>query len=409
MKQPEGPNSLVPFNRPSLIGKEFAYMAEALEEMHISGDGEFSKRCHARLEQVLSVPRALLTTSCTHALEMIALLLNVQPGCEVIVPSFAFASIANAFALRGAKIVFADVRPDTMNIDESKLPGLITGRTRAVAVVHYAGVGCEMDPIVSICQDHGIVLVEDNAHGLFGKYRGQLLGTFGLMSALSFHETKNLIAGEGGAILLNDPALIERAEIIREKGTNRARFHRGEIDKYTWVDLGSSYLPSDLLAAFLFAQLECWQRIQSLREAVWRRYHWALQDWAAQNGVTRPVVPEHCQQAYHMYYLVMPSRQARDGLIEFLKARGIHAAFHYQPLHLSRMGHQYGGRAGDCPVSEDVSERLVRLPFFNSLSPHEQSRVTNSVCAFNCPPRDHLAPSPACGDKLSRHAPLRQP
>ena len=264
-----------------------------------------------------------------------------------------------------------------------------------MAVVHYAGVGCEMGPIASICKDRGVALVEDNAHGLFGRYRGQLLGTFGLMAALSFHETKNLIAGEGGAILLNDPALIERAEIIREKGTNRAGFHRGQVDKYTWVDLGSSYLPSDLLAAFLLAQLECWQRIQSLRESVWHRYHGALQDWAAQNGVAQPVVPEHCQQAYHMYYLVMPSRQVRDGLIEFLKVRGIHATFHYQPLHLSRMGHLHGGRAGDCPVAENVSERLVRLPFFNSLSPLEQSHVTNSVCSFNCPPRDHLAPSPA--------------
>jgi len=230
---------------------------------------------------------------------------------------------------------------------------------------------------------------------LFGKYRSRLLGTFGVMSALSFHETKNLIAGEGGAILLNDPALIERAEIIREKGTNRAAFHRGQVDKYTWVDLGSSYLPSDLLAAFLLAQLECWQRIQSLREAVWRRYDKALQDWAAENGVAQPSVPEHCQQAYHMYYLVMPTRQARDGLIEFLKTRGIHATFHYQPLHLSRMGHLRGGRAGDCPVAEDVSERLVRLPFFNSLSPHEQSHVTNSVCSFNCLPQNHLAPLPA--------------
>ena len=323
-----------------------------------------------------------------------ALLLNVEPGSEVIVPSFTFVSTANAFALRGAKIVFADVRPDTMNIDEAKLPGLITQRTKAVAVVHYAGVGCEMDSIMSTCKERGVALVEDNAHGLFGKYRGKLLGTFGSMSALSFHETKNLVAGEGGAILLNDPALIQRAEIIREKGTNRAGFHRGEVDKYTWVDLGSSYLPSDLLAAFLLAQLECWERIQSLREAVWHKYHHDLKEWAARNAVMQPFVPEHCEQAYHMYYLVMPSRQARDGFIEFLKDRGIHAAFHYQPLHTSRMGRQYEGRPGDCPVTEDISERLVRLPFFNSLSPQEQSRVINAVCAFNCPRQDQLAAAP---------------
>jgi dTDP-4-amino-4,6-dideoxygalactose transaminase len=395
MSQPDRLPLSIPFNRPSLSGQEFTYMAKALEEMHIAGDGKYSKACHACLEKILGVPRALLTTSCTHALEMAALLLDVQPGCEVIVPSFTFVSTANAFALRGAGIVFADSRPDTMNIDEGKLPGLITPRTKAVVVVHYAGVGCEMDAIGSICRERGIAVVEDNAHGLFGKYRGRLLGTFGSMAALSFHETKNLIAGEGGAILLNDPSLIEQAEIIREKGTNRAKFFRGQVDKYTWIDLGSSYLPSDLLAAFLFAQLESRDRIQSLRAGVWGRYHEALKDWADQNGVQRPTIPPHCEQAYHMYYLLMPSPRARDGLIELLKDRGIHAVFHYQPLHLSRMGKVYGGAAGDCPVAEDVSERLVRLPFFNSLSPQEQSYVTDAIISFKCPPQDHRVASGA--------------
>ncbi len=370
----------IPFNRPSLAGREFANMAEAVDRMHISGDGGFSKACHARLERLVGCPRALLTTSCTHALEMAALLLDVRPGDEVIVPSFTFVSTANPFALRGAKIVFADVRPDTLNLDESQLDRLITPRTVAVVVVHYAGVGCEMDAIQSTCERRGVAVVEDNAHGLFGAYRGRPLGSFGRLATLSFHETKNLTCGEGGALLVNDPSLVARAEVVREKGTNRAAFFRGQVDKYTWTDLGSSYLPSDLLAAFLLAQLDDAPRLQAQRQAVWERYHAGLAAWARRTGARRPAVPSHCRQAFHLYYLLLPTPAARDGLIEHLGRHGIHAVFHYQPLHASPVGRRYG--PADCPVSEDVSGRLVRLPFYNTLSPAEQDRVTGCVEAF---------------------------
>lgn len=287
----------IPFNKPHLTGKEIFYMAEAVSNGHISGDGRFTKQCHSLLEQTLGVPRALLTTSCTHALEMAAILLNIKPGDEVIVPSFTFVSTVNAFVLRGAMPVFCDIRPDTLNLDETLLPGLITDKTRAIVPVHYAGVGCEMDIILRIAADRGIAVVEDNAHGLFGKYRGKLLGTFGCLATQSFHETKNLHCGEGGALLINDPAYIERAEIIREKGTNRSRFFRGEVDKYSWVDVGSSYLPSDLLAAFLLAQLESREDIQAKRKLLWNRYLQGLSGWAAANSVRLPIVPQHCEQA----------------------------------------------------------------------------------------------------------------
>jgi dTDP-4-amino-4,6-dideoxygalactose transaminase len=384
MSEAETTGHDIPFNRACLVGREFVFMAKALDQMHVSGDGGYSKACHALLERLLGVPKALLTTSCTHALEMAALLLEIAPGDEVIVPSFTFVSTANAFALRGAKIVFADIRPDTLNIDESKLERLITGRTRVVVAVHYGGVSCEMDAIMGVCAARRIVLVEDNAHGMFGKYRGRPLGTFGTIAALSFHETKNVTCGEGGAILVNDPSLIEQADIIRQKGTNRVRFFRGEVDKYTWVGLGSSYLPSDLLAAFLLAQLESSEYIQSLRQAVWNRYHQGLEAWANRWDVKRPEVPAHCQQAYHMYYLVMPTPAARDGLIDWLKSRGVSAVFHYQPLHLSKMGESFGGRAGDCPVTERISPRLLRLPFFNLLSVEDQAFVIDAVSRFRC-------------------------
>src|SRR5437763_1680174 len=271
---------MIPFNKPCVVGKEFEYIQQAAENLHLSGDGPFTKRCEEFIEQELGVPRVLLTTSCTHALEMAALLLNIQAGDEVIVPSFTFVSTVNAFILRGARPVFIDVRPDTLNLDESKLEQLITSRTRAVVAVHYAGVGCEMDSILEIAGRHNVAVIEDNAHGLFGKYRGKYLGTFGSLASLSFHETKNFSCGEGGALLVNDPQFIERAEIIREKGTDRRRFFRGEVDKYTWVDLGSSYLPSDILAAFLYAQLETRELIQSRRAQIWSYYNEHLKDWA---------------------------------------------------------------------------------------------------------------------------------
>lgn len=373
----------IPFNRPSLMGNEIAYITQSVTEGHISGDGAFTKRCHALLEELLGA-RVLLTTSCTHALEMAALLLDIQPGDEVIVPSFTFVSTVNAFVLRGATPVFCDIRPDTLNLDETLLPRLITERTRAIVPVHYAGVGCEMDEILRLANERGIAVVEDNAHGLFGKYRGQYLGTFGALATQSFHETKNVYCGEGGALLINDLHYAERAEIIREKGTNRSRFFRGQVDKYTWVDIGSSYLPSDVLAAFLLAQLEVRELIQSRRRHIWERYHAALAPWAERNGVRQPVVPAHCEQAYHMYYLLLPSLAARTALIEHLKARRILAVFHYLPLHLSDMGRRFGGREGDCPVTERVSDCLLRLPFYNTLSEEDQDRVIDAVTAFDC-------------------------
>lgn len=375
--------SRIPFNKPSLAGNEFRYMAEALERGHISGDGSFTERCHSLLEQYLQVKKVFLTPSGTHALELIALLLDVGPGDEVIVPSFTFVSTANAFVLRGARPVFADIRPDTLNLDETRLECLITPRTKAIVVVHYAGVGCEMDAILEIARRHGVAVVEDNAHGLFGAYKGKPLGTFGPLAALSFHETKNITCGEGGALIINALQYIERAEIIREKGTDRTRFFRGEVDRYTWIDVGSSYVLSDLLAAFLYAQLEAREDIQRKRRRLWEYYAEHLKDWAEAHGVRLPHVPPHCQQSYHMFYLLMPSLAERQALIAHLKARGILSVFHYQPLHLSAMGRRFGGRPGDCPVSENVSDRLLRLPFYNDLSEANQARVVAAVKEFN--------------------------
>jgi dTDP-4-amino-4,6-dideoxygalactose transaminase len=382
----------IPFNRPFSTEAGFDYIREAITAMHLSGDGAFSKKCHAFLEAALGCRKALLTTSCTHALEMSALLLDIQPGDEVIVPSFTFVSTVNAFVLRGARPVFCDIRRDTLNLDERLLEGLITERTRAIVPVHYAGVGCEMDVISAIADRHGIAVVEDNAHGLFGKYRGQYLGTFGSMATLSFHETKNFSCGEGGALLINDEQYLERAEIIREKGTNRSRFFRGQVDKYTWTDIGSSYLPSDLLAAFLYAQLEMRDEIQSSRKRLWEYYMAHLGAWAEDHEVQLPTVPQHCDQAYHMFYILMPSLERRQEFIAALKERDIHTAFHYLPLHLSSMGEQLGGKPGDCPVTEDVSDRLVRLPFFNGMTEDQQARVIEAIQDF-APRYRHIARS----------------
>lgn len=369
----------IPFNQPSLIGNELTYITEVIRAGHSSGDGPYTKRCHALLETQLGIPKALLTTSCTHALEMAALLLDIQPGDEVIVPDFTFVSTVNAFVLRGARPVFADIRPDTLNLDETQLEELVTPRTRAVVPVHYAGVSCEMDAILEVAGRHGIAVVEDNAHGLFGKYKGRYLGTFGCLATQSFHETKNFTCGEGGALLINDPHYAERAEIIREKGTNRSRFFRGQVDKYTWVDIGSSYLPSDILAAFLYAQLEAREQIQAKRQHIWHYYYDRLQDWAAAHDVRLPVVPPHCEQPYHMFYLLLPSLAQRQALIAHLKSQGILAVFHYLPLHLSDMGRKFGGQTGDCPVTEDLSDRLLRLPFYNDLSEADQERVCLAI------------------------------
>lgn len=372
-------NYPIPFNQSSLLGRELEYISQAMTLGQIAGDQTFSRKCHALLEQLLGVPKAMATTSCTHALEMCALLLDIQPGDEVIVPSFTFVSTANAFALRGARIIFADIRPDTLNLNEEQLEGLISSRTKAVVPVHYAGIGCEMEVIGSIAARHALSVVEDNAHGLFGKFRGRWLGSFGCLAAQSFHETKNITCGEGGALLINDARLIERAEIIREKGTDRSRFFRGQVDKYSWVDIGSSYVMSDVLAAFLYGQLEVWQTIQAQRQRIWEYYDQRLRAWAQERGIGCPVVPDYCEQSWHMYYLVMPSLEKRQALISFLKSRGILSVFHYVPLHLSSMGLRMGGRKGDCPVSEEKSERLVRLPFYNRLSQADQDCVIAAV------------------------------
>jgi dTDP-4-amino-4,6-dideoxygalactose transaminase len=372
----------IPFNKPCFEGKELVYIAEAISRGHISGDGVFTQKCSELFQKELRCQKVLLTTSCTHALEIAALLLDIKPGDEVIVPSFTFVSTANAFALHGARIVFADSRPDTLNIDETRLEELITPRTRAVVPVHYAGVGCEMDAIMEIAHRHNLLVIEDNAHGLFGKYKGQYLGTFGHMATLSFHETKNFTCGEGGALLINDAAYAQRAEIIREKGTNRSQFFRGEVDKYTWRDIGSSYLPSDMLAGFLFAQLEERQHILSHRLHIWNRYNSSLAEWAKRRGIGLPFVPSHCEQSFHMFYLLMPSSELQQSFIEYMKSFGIHCVFHYLSLHLSKMGLQYGGKAGQCPVCEDVSVRLVRLPFYNKLTEDEQGYIIDKMLLF---------------------------
>jgi dTDP-4-amino-4,6-dideoxygalactose transaminase len=372
----------IPFNKPTNVGKEIEYIQQAIQSSHLSGDGSFTKRSHAILEQAMNVPKVLLTTSCTHALEMSALLLDLKDGDEVIVPSFTFVSSINAFALRGVKPVFVDVRPDTLNLDETKLERLITPKTRAIVVVHYAGVGCEMDAIMEIADRHGIPVVEDNAHGLFGKYKGKDLGTFGVMATQSFHETKNLTSGEGGALIINDGKYFEEAEIIREKGTNRSRFFRGQVDKYTWVNVGSSYLPSEILAAHLCAQLEKREEIQAARRKIWETYYTELGGWAEENHVQMPFVPAHCEQTYHMFYMLFPSLEARTAAIEHLKERGIQAVFHYLPLHLSPMGEKYGGKAGDCPVTEQVSDQLIRLPFYTNMTDDEQKAVIAALKEF---------------------------
>lgn len=376
----------IPLNRAACMGREREYVADVLASGGLGGGGVYTARARANLETAFGAPAALLTGSCSDALEMAAILLDLQPGDEVIVPSFAFVTDAGAFALRGARIVFADVRPDTFCLDETRLESLIGSRTRAIVLIHYAGVACEMDAIMELAARHGIAVIEDLAHGPFAAYKGRPLGSFGALTCLSFHETKNFSCGEGGALLVNDPALVPRAAIVHEKGTDKSRFMLGEVDKYTWRDLGGSYAPSELQAACLLGQLEARQTIQDKRARLWRRYDEGLAAWAAASGVERPVVPAHCDPAYHTYFLVMPNRAARDGLIEHLRDRAILAVFHYVPLHLSEMGRRYGGdhgtSAGALPGAERAGSCLVRLPFFNTLTDEEQSEVIAAVTAF---------------------------
>jgi len=370
------------FNRPWCAPRTAEYVNRAFENGQTAGNGPFSRECAEFIARAMGAPRVLMTPSCTDALEMAALLLDIHAGDEIIVPTYTFVSTANAFVLQGARPVFVDVRPDTLNMDERLVEAAITPRTRAIVVVHYAGVACDMDAVGAIARRHGIPIVEDNAHGLFARYRGRMLGTFGCLAAQSFHETKNYSCGEGGALVINDETLIDRAEIIHEKGTDRRQFFRGVVDKYTWRDIGSSFVLSDLLAACLAAQFAAASTIRENRQAIWTRYAAELAGWARSEGVQTPYVPAECEQPFHMFYLTMRTAAARDALIEHLAGHSILAVSHYQPLHLSRMGQRFGGRAGTHPVSESVSQRLVRLPFHAGLSASDQGRVIHAVSQF---------------------------
>jgi dTDP-4-amino-4,6-dideoxygalactose transaminase len=372
----------VPFNRPCLAGGELGYVKEAIERGQLSANGHFTGRCEALLEGELGASRVLLTTSCTHALEMAAMLLSIEPGDEVILPSFTFVSTANAFVNYGARPVFVDVRADTLNLDEAQVERRIGPRTRAIVAVHYGGVACELDALLEIAARRKVPLVEDNAHGLFARYRGKPLGTFGVVGTQSFHETKNITCGEGGAIIVNEAALQARAEILRDKGTDRARFFRGEVDRYTWIDVGSSWGPSELQAAFLLGQLEARTQIGEQRRRAWERYDQALGGFLMERGARGPIVPAGCEQSHHLYYVMAPSLEARTALIAHLQAYDIGGIFHYQPLHLSKMGTKFGGAAGDCPVTEAAADRLLRLPLYNDLSTGDQDRVIDAVRAF---------------------------
>jgi dTDP-4-amino-4,6-dideoxygalactose transaminase len=370
--------SMIPFNKAHMTGKELGYIAHAHAQMHLAGDGQFTKKCNAWLERRTGSGRALLTHSCTAALEMAAILADLQPGDEVIMPSYTFVSTANAVVLRGAVPVFVDVRADTLNLDERLIEAAITSRTKAIMPVHYAGVGCEMDAIMDIARRHGLLVIEDAAQAVMAHYRGRPLGSIGDLAAVSFHETKNVISGEGGALLVNNPALAERAEIVREKGTNRSLFFRGQVDKYTWVDIGSSYLPGEIVAAFLWAQFEDADAITQRRLAIWDRYHEALADAESAGQLRRPVIPEHCTHNAHMYYVLLPDLARRSAVIEKLKALGVNSVFHYVPLHSAPAGRRFARTHGQLVVTEDIAERLLRLPLWVGLEEH-QVQVVEAV------------------------------
>lgn len=372
----------IPFNAPAVAGNEARYVADVVASGRLTGGGAYTWRCQTLVEEILGARRALLTTSATSALEMAAILLGVGPGDEVILPAFTFVSVANAFVLRGARPVFADVRADTLNLDEARIEELITPRTRVIVAVHYGGVACDMDAILAAARRHGITVVEDAAHAFLGRYRGRWLGTLSPLAALSFHGTKNLTCGEGGALLVNDARFAGRAEIVRDKGTNRGRFAQGQVDAYTWVDIGSSYHPSELQAAFLLGQLEARDRVQTARARVSDFYARALSDWAGTHGVRLPIVPPDCESSHHLFWMVLPSRGDRESLMARLSARGIGSAFHYQPLHLSEMGRSFGGRPGQCPVTEHTAERLLRLPIYPGLTDEALDRIVEAVTAW---------------------------
>ena len=368
----------VPFNHPAVVGRELANLREALDQAHLSGDGTFTRRSHELLREAVGGARVLLTHSCTGALEMAAMLADVGPGDEVIMPSFTFVSTANAFALRGATCVFVDVRPDTLNLDESLVAEAVTPRTRAIVPVHYAGVACEMDTLLEIARRDELLVIEDAAQGFGATYRGRPLGAIGQLGALSFHATKNVVSGEGGALVVGDGRFSTRAEILREKGTNRSSFFRGEVDKYTWVDVGSSYLPSELVAAFLAAQLEHWRDITRRRQAIWQTYHEGFAELEAAGVVRRPIVPAECEHNGHLYYLLLPSLDVRTRVLEALKAQGIHAVFHYVPLDTAPAARRFARTHGTLTVTHDIADRLVRLPLWLGVE-DEQPRIIDTI------------------------------
>jgi dTDP-4-amino-4,6-dideoxygalactose transaminase len=370
---------MIPFNRPCLAGREFEYMQAAVEHGHLSGNGPFTARCSQWLESHTGSVKALMTHSCTAALEMAALLLDVGPGDEVILPSFAFVSTANAFVLRGATPVFVDVRPDTMTIDAALADAAVTARTKAIVALHYAGVACDMDALARVAARHGVAIVEDAAQGILASYRGKALGSIGTFGALSFHETKNVISGEGGALLVNDARHVERAEMLWEKGTNRNKFFRGEVDKYTWMDIGSSFLPSELISAFLYAQLESAEQLTSRRLRLWRTYHGAFEELESAGRLRRPIVPEPCGHNAHTYYVLAGEGLARADLLAALKEDGIGAVFHYVPLHSSPAGRRYGRAAGPLTVTDEASARLIRLPLWPAMTDEQIHKVIDGV------------------------------
>jgi len=372
----------IPFNRPFLVGKELYYIAQSVLSGHTAGDGLFTKKCHVLMEKKLGGKKILLTHSCTAALEMAAILCEVGPGDEVILPSFTFVSTANAFYLRGAKLIFVDIRPDTLNIDEKKIEEAITEHTKVIVPVHYAGVACEMDTIMDLAQRNNLYVVEDAAQGVNAKFGDKFLGTIGDIGTYSFHETKNFICGEGGAIVINNDKLIERAEIIREKGTNRSKFFRGEVDKYTWVDIGSSYLPSDILAAFLYAQLENMGQINKRREEIFNYYYRALIPLVNDGKLRLPYISSECESNNHLFYIILNDEKTRNELMDYLKSNGILAVFHYLSLHLSSIGRSMGYTDGQLPVTESMSGRLLRLPFYYDLKQEEQAEVVDTIKHF---------------------------
>ena len=372
----------IPFNKPYMTGKELWYIAQAHAKGHLAGDGSFSKRCNAWLEARTGASKALLTHSCTAALEMAAILAEVQPSDEVIMPSYTFVSTANAFVLRGAVPVFVDIRADTLNIDETLIEAAITDKTRAIVPVHYAGVGCEMDAIMAIADKHKLLVIEDAAQATLASYKGRPLGSIGQLAALSFHETKNIIAGEGGALLVNATRFAERAEIIREKGTNRSQFFRGQVDKYSWVDIGSSYLPGEIIAAFLWAQMEEADTITRQRLALWNTYHQWLAEPERAGKIRRPVIPGHCGHNAHMYYLLLPDLDRRTAFIDKLRRVDINTVFHYIPLHSAPAGRRYARAHGDLKVTDDVSNRLVRLPLWSGLEEHQTEVIQHILAAL---------------------------